>query len=92
MDKEVKELRNLARHNRNNIMNKSITICINGKEYSFLIKGVGAKAIKLECYFSYEDILKNHDNNAIESKLWNKINTIYKDVHTTSIGNKSIFY
>ena len=92
MDKETRELRNLAKHNKNNIMFKSVDIDIGDNTYSPIIKGVGAKAIKLELYIYYEDILNEHDKRVLEGILWEKINRIYPDNKSTTIGEKRIFY
>lgn len=92
MDKETREVRNLARHNRNNIMHKSLDINIGGADYSPIIKGVGAKSIKLELYIYYEDILNKHDTQVLEGILWDKINKVYPDAKSTTIGNRRVFY
>lgn len=92
MDKEVREVRNLAKHNKRNIMYKSVELKSNGDTYPLVIKGVGAKAIKLELYIYYEDILNEHDSKVLEGILWDKINRVYKDTQSTSIGNKRVFY
>lgn len=92
MDKEVKEVSNLAKHNKRNIMYKSVDIDLQGANYSLIIKGVGAKAIKLELYIHYEDILNEHDSKVLEGILWDKINRVYPDNHSTTIGNKRVFY
>lgn len=92
MDNEIKEFRNLAKHNKRNIMNKSIELDINGNEYTTFIKGVGAKAIKLELYVYYEDILSDHDKKVLEGLLWDKISRVYPDNHSTTIGDKRVFY
>ncbi len=92
MDKEVLEVRNLARHNKKHLINKSVDIKVNDSEYKLYIKGVGAKAIKLEMYLHYDKLLTNHDKEYIESILWDKINRVYTDVKSTTIGTKRIFY
>lgn len=92
MDKEVRELRNLAKHNKRNIMNKSVDLEINGNEYTSFIKGVGSKAVKLELYIYYEDILNEHDKKVLEGILWDKISRVYPDPKSTTIGNRRVFY
>ena len=73
-------------------MYNTIEIDSNGTKYPLIIKGVGAKAIKLELYIHYEDILKEHDSKVLESILWDKLNTVYPDTQSTTIGDKKIFY
>lgn len=92
MDKEVKEVRNLAKHNKRNIMYKTVELDLNGAKYPLMIKGVGAKAIKLELYIHYESILNEHDTKVLEGILWDKINTVYPDPKSTTIGDKRVFY
>lgn len=92
MDKEVREVKNLAKHNKRNIINKSLDLNISGYDYPTFIKGVGAKAIKLELYIYYEDILNEHDNKVLEGLLWDKINKVYPDTNSTTIGEKRVFY
>ena len=92
MDKEVIEVRNLARHNKRNIMNKSIDIDCDGDEYSLIIRGVGAKTVKLELYVPYEDLLHEHDSKVIEGLLWDKINRVYDDLHCATIGEKLVSF
>lgn len=92
MNKEVREVRNLAKHNKNNIMFKSLDIEIGNSQYSPIIKGVGAKAIKLELYIYYEDILNKHDKEVLEGILWEKINRVYPDTKSTTIGHKRVYY
>lgn len=92
MDKKVREVRNLAKHNKKNIMFKSLDIDIGGNEYSPIIKGVGSQSIKLELYVYYEDILNEHDTRVLEGLLWDKINRVYSDTKSTNIGERSVFY
>lgn len=92
MDKETREVRNLAKHNKRNIMYKTVEIDLNGDKYPLIIKGVGAKAIKLEMYIYYEDILNEHDSKVLEGILWDKINRVYKDTNSTTIGDRRVFY
>ena len=92
MDKEVREVRNLAKHNKRNIMYKTVDIDLQGANYPLVIKGVGAKAIKLELYIHYEDILNEHDSKVLEGILWDKINRVYPDNHSTTIGDKRVYY
>lgn len=92
MDKEVQELRNLARHNKRHLMNKSIDIELKKSDYPLFIKGVGAKAIKLELYLNYDTILENKNSGYLEQILHDKINRVHQDTKSTMIGSKRIFY
>lgn len=92
MDKEVREVRNLAKHNKRHIMYKTVEIDLNGDTYPLVIKGVGAKAIKLELYIHYEDILNEHDKRVLEGLLWDKLNRVYPDTNSTTIGDRRVFY
>ena len=92
MNKEVREVRNLAKHNKRNIMYKTVDLKANGDTYPLVIKGVGAKAIKLELYIYYEDILNEHDSKVLEGLLWDKINRVYQDPKSTTIGDKRVYY
>ena len=71
------EFKNLALHNKKDVMFKKVRIKFENNEYDFIIKGVGQKAVKLELYCYYESILKNKDDGIIEKRLYDKINTIY---------------
>lgn len=77
-NQEKTEFKNLAKHNKPNIMYKKVRIKFKDVEYEFIIKGVGQKAVKLELYCDYESILKNKDNGIIESRLYDKISAIYE--------------
>ena len=92
MDKETREVRNLAKHNKRNLMYKTVEIDLKGAEYPLMIKGVGEKAIKLELYIYYENILNEHDSKVLEGILWNKINKVYPDPKSTTIGDKRVYY
>ena len=92
MDKKTREVRNLAKHNKRNIMFKTVEIDLDGAKYPLIIKGVGAKAIKLELYIYYEDILNEHDSKVLEGMLWDKIDRVYPDTKSTTIGDKRVYY
>lgn len=47
---DIQEFRNLARHNKRNVMYKKVRINLNGFPYELMIKGVGKQSIKLELY------------------------------------------
>ena len=76
--KDISEFKNLAIHNKSDVMFKKMRIKFDGVEYDFIIKGVGQKAVKLELYCNYESILANKDNGIIESKLHDKLSAIYE--------------
>lgn len=86
-ENKINELKNLSFRNKKNLMYKRVRVIFDGIEYPFLIKGVGNKTIKLELFVSYEDILKNKDEGIIETKLYDKINTVYEDKRKEKIGN-----
>lgn len=77
-NKEKTEFKNLAKHNKPNIMYKKLRIKFKDVEYAFIIKGVGQKAVKLELYCDYESILKRKDDGVIEKRLYDKISAIYE--------------
>lgn len=77
-NQEKKEFKNLARHNKENVMYKNVRIKFGNNEYDFIIKGVGQKAVKLELYCNYESILANKDDGIIEKRLYDKISAIYE--------------
>ncbi len=87
---ETRELKNLAKHNKNNVMYKKVRITLNEHEYELIIKGVGNKAIKLELYLLYERILTNKDSGIIEGILWEKLNKVYHKEAPQTIGNKRV--
>lgn len=72
MEREIKELKNLAFYKKNTIKYKMINSFING-DYKFKISGIGQKSIKLELYLNYKDILLNKNNNSIEKRIYNKL-------------------
>ena len=78
-NKEKSEFKNLAKHNKQNIMYKKLRIKFGSVEYDFIIKGVGQKAVKLELYCDYESILRNKDDGIIEKRLYDKISAIYEN-------------
>ena len=75
---EISEVKNLAIHNKSNVMYKKLRISIDGVEYNFIIKGVGKKSVKLELYIDYETLLKNKDCGIVEKRIYDAISTIYE--------------
>ena len=75
---ETSEFKNLAKHNKENVMHKKMRVKFGDKEYDFIIKGIGQKAVKLELYCYYESILRNKDDGVIEKRLYDKISAIYE--------------
>lgn len=73
----IQELRNTAKYNKGNLKGSSIIAKINNDSYPLQISGIGAKAIRLSLFVSYEDILKFNHNRKLEHMLYNKINTVY---------------
>lgn len=78
LNQEISEVRNLALHNKRNVMYKKLRIEIDGIEYEFQIRGVGKQAIKLELYTDYETLLQNKDVGIIEKRIYDAISTIYE--------------
>ena len=75
---EISEIKTLAIHNKPNVMYKKLRIEIDGIEYSFIIKGVGRKSVKLELYIDYQTLLENKDCGVVEKRIYDAINTIYE--------------
>ena len=75
---EISKVRRLAIRNKPNVMRKNIRIKIDDVDYSFIIKGIGRKSVKLELYIDYETLLKNKDDGIVEKKLYGVLNTIYE--------------
>ena len=75
---EISEVKTLAMHNKPNVMHKKLRIEIDDVEYSFIIKGVGRKSVKLELYIDYETLLKNKDKGIVEKRIYDAISTIYE--------------
>ena len=71
------ELIATARHNRKHLIGATIVSNIDNSNYSLRINGVGAKAIKLELFLTYEDILDYHNHKHLENVIYDKINTVY---------------
>lgn len=75
---EIRELKNTALYNKKEILYKTIIPEINGNKRTALrIAGVGQKAIKLDTYFSYRNLLKYETPNSLESIIIKLINTVY---------------
>lgn len=85
-DEEIKQYRNLALKNKPHLRNKPVWLEFEDDEYRFQIKGIGQKAVKLELYLHYDDILENPDG-VIESKLDEMIKTIYENGAGKAIHN-----
>ena len=85
-DEEIKQYRNLALKNKPHLRNKPLWVELDDGEYRFVIKGMGQKAVKLELYVHYEDILDNPDG-VIESKLDEMIKTIFEKGAGKAIHN-----
>lgn len=75
---EISEVKRLSMHNKPNVMHKKLRIEIDDVEYSFIIKGVGRKSVKLELYIDYETLLKNKDKGIVERRIYDAISTIYE--------------
>lgn len=75
--KDVKEYSNLAFKNKPHLKGKPLWVDFDEDEYRFVIKGIGPKAVKLELYVRYEDIIDNPDG-VMESKLDEMIKTIFE--------------
>ncbi len=54
----VDDFKNKAVDNKNDIKRESLNIVIGEDEQVFRISGIGEKAIKIEKYIRYEDIMK----------------------------------
>ena len=77
MTNQIEELRNTAKHNRKHLKGSTILSNIDNSNYSLKIGGIGAKAIKLELFLTYEDIIDYHNHKHLENVLYDKINTLY---------------
>lgn len=74
---DIKEYSNLAIHNKPFLKGKSLWVEFGDDEYRLIIKGIGRKAVKLELYVRYEDIIDN-PNGVMESKLDEMVKTIFE--------------
>lgn len=86
-NEETTQFKNLALHNKKDVMFKKLRIKLNDVEYDFIIKGVGQKTVKLELYCSYESILLNKNNGVIEKRLHDKLSTIYENGKSVKVLN-----
>lgn len=77
MTNELQELINTAKANKKHLKRQSIISKIDGSDYALQITGIGAKAVKLQLFLSYDDILKYHHHKHLENVLYDKINTVY---------------
>ena len=57
MDYKADEFRNVALLNKPDLRKKTVIIPISDNNYQFKISGIGQKAIKLEKYFYYSEII-----------------------------------
>lgn len=87
---EVRELRNVSKHNKIQAKKRKVRVIVDDVEYEFRIRGIGNKAVKLELYVHYEDIIKSK-NNPIEKILWEILTDVYEDTKSTTIGERRVF-
>ena len=73
---DIQRLRNTAQYNREHIKYKTFIAKVDGRNYAFKIMGVGNKAIRLNIFLDYEDILKNKEV-GLEKILHEMINKVY---------------
>lgn len=59
MDYTADEFRNVATVNKSDLRKKSVIIPIDDNKYQFKISGIGQKAIKLEKFFYYSEIISS---------------------------------
>lgn len=62
MPYKANEFKNVAFVNKKDLMKKTVIIPIGDNDYKFKISGLGQKAIKLENYFYYGEIIKKVQN------------------------------
>lgn len=74
----LQELRNTARHNRKHLIGSTIIADICGSDYIVSIAGIGMKAVKMQLFIPYEDILKFNHHKHLENVLIGKINKVYR--------------
>jgi len=75
---DIRELKNTALRNREHILYNTIIPEINGHKRSKLrIVGVGQKAIRLDLYMNYQQILEYATPGSLEAELKTMINTVY---------------
>jgi hypothetical protein len=58
MEKMIEDLKNKALEHKNDLKRSGITIDIGGEEQQFRLSGIGEKAIKIEKFIKYEDIVE----------------------------------
>ena len=73
MSKEALEVRNLASIKKEDLKNKKIKFTKDGDVYYGLLRGFGAKALKLEIFVSYDDIVDFKDSRSLEKELWERM-------------------
>lgn len=86
MDYTADEFRNVARLNKPNLMKKSVIVPIGDNKYQFKIGGIGQKAIKIEKFFHYSDII-NAVQEGISDGLEYLIEQIIIDPNMNKIPN-----
>ena len=68
MFENVDDFRKKALDNKADLKRKSVDVLIGDKEQKFRISGIGEKAIKIEAYIKYDDIMETV-NSEIEYSL-----------------------
>ena len=79
MRKEVAEVRNLVMKNKEDLKYKKIKFQKGDDTYEAIWKGFGAKALKLEIFVKYDDLLENKDDKALEKEIWERLNGEYRN-------------
>lgn len=77
MNKQIEELKNTAKYNQKHLRYSTLIANIDNSNYSMRIGGIGSKAIRLELFIPYSDILEFHHHKHLENVLYDKINTVY---------------
>lgn len=62
MDDLVDELKNKALKFKDDLKREELSLSIGDSEHKFRLSGIGEKAIKLEKYIRYEDIVEGVEN------------------------------
>ena len=64
------DLKNKAVENKMGLRKEYVNITVGDEEYGFRISGIGEKAVKIEKFIKYEDIIEaveNGNDNGLES-------------------------
>jgi hypothetical protein len=72
MSDSVEDLKNKAIENKQGLRKEYLNIVVGDEEYGFRLSGIGAKAIKLEKFIKYEDIIEavsNGNENGLEAEI-----------------------